>query len=390
MMWAALACLNQFVNSVVWHNNALNPAPIWCEISIRIMMGASVGLPAASLCINRRLYHIACGQNVSFTRTDKIRAILADTLIAVVFPLVFIAIQYVVQGHRFNIFEDVGCYPALFNTLPAYFLSIMWPIVIGLISVVYCGLTLRSFSRRRLEFGSFLSSNKSLTISRYFRLMALAMSDIVFTTPLAIFILWLNATATPIEPWVSWADTHFDYSRIEQVPAVVWHMNHLNVVAMEFSRWVTPVCAFIFFGFFGFADEARRHYSHIFWILVRPFGVRPATLPAKTNSNIPSIGYVVSCVRDSLRFTSDSRHFKKPLSSATSSLPPYSPPPSSIFPRSEKTSQDFMTDTSSMIHQDTYIPMTAYTSDTESLASSSFESTDTVLSPNHVKTHSLV
>lgn len=32
MMWAALSCLNQFVNSVVWHNNALNVSPAWCEV----------------------------------------------------------------------------------------------------------------------------------------------------------------------------------------------------------------------------------------------------------------------------------------------------------------------------------------------------------------------
>lgn len=32
ILWTALACLNQFVNAVVWHNNALNPAPVWCDI----------------------------------------------------------------------------------------------------------------------------------------------------------------------------------------------------------------------------------------------------------------------------------------------------------------------------------------------------------------------
>lgn len=32
MIWAALACLNQAVNSVVWHGNALNVAPVWCDI----------------------------------------------------------------------------------------------------------------------------------------------------------------------------------------------------------------------------------------------------------------------------------------------------------------------------------------------------------------------
>nr|QQL12041.1 mating-type protein STE3.2 [Hypsizygus marmoreus] len=322
MMWASLACLNQFVNSIVWADNALNVAPIWCEISIRIMMGASVGLPASSLCINRRLYYISSAQAVMITHADKLRNILVDTLICVVFPVVFIALQYIVQGHRFDIFENIGCYPALFNTPLTYFLSIMWPIVIGLISAVFCVLSLRSFARRRVEFGQFLSSNTSLTISRYFRLMALAMSDIVFTTPPAIFMLWLNLSATTVSPWVSWEDTHFDYSRVVQYPAILWRSDRLTLIAVEFTRWVTPLCALIFFAFFGFADEAKRNYRRAFWFLAKPFGFRPATPRAAKPINQykpPSI----------------------PLKCAESSLPPYSPPSSaSTFPSRDFKSPD--------------------------------------------------
>lgn len=32
MMWTALACLNQFVNSIVWSGDAINKAPVWCDI----------------------------------------------------------------------------------------------------------------------------------------------------------------------------------------------------------------------------------------------------------------------------------------------------------------------------------------------------------------------
>lgn len=32
MMWTALACLNQFVNSIVWSGNVVNHSPAWCEI----------------------------------------------------------------------------------------------------------------------------------------------------------------------------------------------------------------------------------------------------------------------------------------------------------------------------------------------------------------------
>ncbi|KAF8055252.1 pheromone receptor Rcb2 B44 [Lyophyllum atratum] len=312
MFWASLACLNQFINSVVWADNAINSAPIWCDISIRIMLGASVGLPAASLCINRRLYHIASVQSVSIGRAEKRRAILIDTLICILFPMIFVAVQYVVQGHRFDIFEGIGCYPAIFNTLPAYLLSGMWPILIGLVSAVYCILSLRSFARRRVEFGQFLASNKSLTVSRYFRLMALAMTEIIFTTPLAAFTMWLNATATPIAPWLGWEDAHFNFSRVEQIPALIWRSsNRPTVAAMELSRWVTPLCALVFFGFFGFADEAKRNYRAAFWRIMKPFGFLPTTArhADKASSNI---------------YTPKVIPVKIPLSS----LPSYSPPPS--------------------------------------------------------------
>lgn len=275
MIWATLSCLNQFINSIVWHNNAINWAPIWCDISIRIMLGASVGIPAASLCINRRLYNIAKTHAVALTDEGKRRAVLIDTLICVLLPMTVVALQYIVQGHRFDIYEDIGCYPFIYNTLPAFFLSDSWPIIIGLVSSVYCGLSLKAFYLRRAQFTHFLKSNKSLSASRYFRLMALAMTDIVCTIPLASLIIWINSAATPVEPWISWENVHYDFSRVGQYPSALWTTNYLLVVAIQLTRWIVVVCAFIFFAFFGFAAEARKNYSIAFWWVARIFGIYP-------------------------------------------------------------------------------------------------------------------
>lgn len=152
----------------------------------RIYIGASVGIPAASLCINRRLYKIARMHAVAVTRSEvrrlllvvrnlltitlqKRRAILIDSLICVAFPLVCIAlcegqsridhsranviVAYIVQGHRFNIFEIIGCFPAIYNTVPAYPLVYMWPVAIGTVSAVYCS------TSRAIQL--FLSANDS-------------------------------------------------------------------------------------------------------------------------------------------------------------------------------------------------------------------------------------
>jgi len=59
MGWTALGTLILFINSVVWADNSENWAPVWCDITSRVIIGLSVAIPASSLCINRRLYKIA-------------------------------------------------------------------------------------------------------------------------------------------------------------------------------------------------------------------------------------------------------------------------------------------------------------------------------------------
>lgn len=89
MIWSALSCLNKFVNSIVFAHGAVDSAPALCEIceflrpmaadsfspnvgftATRITIGASIGIPAASLCINRRLYKIASVHAVTVNRAE--------------------------------------------------------------------------------------------------------------------------------------------------------------------------------------------------------------------------------------------------------------------------------------------------------------------------------
>ncbi|KAL0952921.1 hypothetical protein HGRIS_007136 [Hohenbuehelia grisea] len=347
MIWSALACLNQFINSVVWVGHTRDVAPVFCEISTRILMGSSVGIPAASLCINRRLYHIASVQAVSVTRAEKRRDILIDTAICVLFPMIYIALQYVVQGHRYNILEDLGCKPALYNTIPTYFISYSWPIIIGLISVVYCTLTLRCFFRRRVQFSQFLSSNKNLTAGRYFRLMALATTEMLLTLPLAIVGIWINTKASPISPWISWEDTHYGFSRVDQIPAMFWRRSVLVVIGSELTRWFTPFCAFVFFAFFGFADEARRYYMRVFWSAVKPFGFHPPKPSNKGSEKLViSIGsvcqlFLKACSSLTLSFDRRFEKHKGTDMTSISSLPVYTPPPAQTLKHYPSTTSSF-------------------------------------------------
>jgi pheromone a factor receptor len=70
IFWTVVGNVIFFVKSIVWAGNLNNPAPIWCDIATKLVVGLGPGLPAASLCINRRLYLVASTKGASITRGE--------------------------------------------------------------------------------------------------------------------------------------------------------------------------------------------------------------------------------------------------------------------------------------------------------------------------------
>jgi pheromone a factor receptor len=121
--------------------------------------------------------------------------------------------------------------------------------------------------------------------------MALATVELLFNIPLSTYGLYLNITGRPIYRWKSWADTHFDWYIIDTYPAVLWRTNTITVVNFELSRWALIFCALVFFGFFGFADEARKNYRQIYWAVAKRFGILPPP-PSSSSGSKALAGYV--------------------------------------------------------------------------------------------------
>ena len=143
-----------------------------------------------------------------------------------------------------------------------------------------------TFVKRNREMGAVFSSS-NLNNSRYYRLMSLAMLDTLLTIPFAAYTIWVNAAESPIAPWEGLANVHIDFGRVEQIPAVEWQLSHLFVVSVNISKWAIVFCAFLFFGFFGFAEESRRSYAKLYWTIAKRFGYypKPARSTAFTGSS---------------------------------------------------------------------------------------------------------
>ena len=122
--------------------------------------------------------------------------------------------------------------------------------------------------KRKRELEIFPTDDR-INRSCYFRLMALAFIDILGSTPLTTYAFVRNLKAG-IEPWTGWADMHSDYSTVLQFSSSVWKSLPDVVNELEFFRWLLVAFAFLNFAFFGFSEEARRHYRLVHtWLATR-------------------------------------------------------------------------------------------------------------------------
>ena len=108
-----------------------------------------------------------------------------------------------------------------------------------------------------------MMSLQGFSRGRYLRLMALSSADILGSIPLGTYIIVSNVKGG-VTPWKGWAYTHSNYSEVDQIAGSVWRNDPGMEIGLEMFRWSLVACAFVFFAFFGFADEALQHYRRLY------------------------------------------------------------------------------------------------------------------------------
>ena len=120
------------------------------SLASRIIISVGIAIPAASLCINRCLYNIASVRSATKTKAEKRRDVIVDLVIGLGIPFPYqicckhllnhflyhplmLFVDYINQGHCFNIFEDVGCWSFAYNTWVNYVLMSTPLLIIGLL-----------------------------------------------------------------------------------------------------------------------------------------------------------------------------------------------------------------------------------------------------------------
>ncbi|TFY73330.1 hypothetical protein EWM64_g10682, partial [Hericium alpestre] len=340
MGWLFVINLVYFVNTTVWAGNVNNPSPVWCDISTKLIIGAQHALPAATFCICRSLEFIASNRVVMLDRASKRRWTIFDLCICFGVPATLMILHYVVQGHRFDIIEDFGCQPATYFSVPGILIVFFPPLFFSFLTLIFASAALHHFMKRRIAFSTHLAnSNSSLTTNRYLRLMGMSIVMMVWGMTLTSYDLAIN-TAPGLRPWISWANVHSNFSRVDLFPTLILPPGFLQQIMLFW--WAMPVSAYIVFLFFGLGEEARKEYRRV-WnafrtkVLRRPtktdgtyslpsFRSHPVRFPTKTCSSLN-----ISTTTTTTTFESKGIPLALPLSSKDT-LPPYPSPCDKALP----------------------------------------------------------
>ncbi|KAH9976680.1 pheromone A receptor-domain-containing protein [Lactifluus volemus] len=323
MIWTAIGCLTSFINSILWRGNVIDKAPIYCDIVTRVQVGFGMGIPACTLCINRRLYKILVRQAVTVTQAEKRRTVTIDLLITVGIPVLAMGLQYIVTPYSYGIFEDLGCLTLTSYTVPALLFFNLWPVLIGSVAFVYCSMVLYHFFKRKNQLAEVMSSHEGMRRSRYIRLMLLASSEMIITVPYSSFLLSTVFKAGLYK--FHWSTLRHNYTHVPQYTTVQWQSDPVTRVILEVDVWSLVYCAFIFFAFFGFADEARVHYRRAYSSITRRVGFSKSsgTFTGSTHamSSSKTGGAMVSVVQSRNRRGSITLSFTDQLSIPSISIP---------------------------------------------------------------------
>ncbi|KAI5992351.1 Rcb2.42 [Pisolithus orientalis] len=265
IVWLLVSNIIYAVDAIIWAGNVADSAPVWCDITTKLQVGTNMALPACCLCICIHLERIASVRQVRTSHSDRIRRKIFDATLCWMIPIVYMALHYVVQGHRFDIIEDFGCRPTVYVSVPAIFLIWVPPITAALATFGFSAVAVRHFFRRRLMFAKHLqNSNSGLTTSRYFRLMSMAVVQMFWSLLIMSFNVWFSCQ-NGLRPWISWDNVHTGFSQIAYFPTVL--IPSSTLIWTYILWWALPASSVIFFVFFSFGHDAMNEYRECFsWV----------------------------------------------------------------------------------------------------------------------------
>ncbi|KAJ7839806.1 GPCR fungal pheromone mating factor [Mycena olivaceomarginata] len=252
LIWLALSDLIYGINSTIWNGNVNLIGLPWCDITTKIKIGADIALPASIFALALRVYRITW-QKTRLAHRVELGVCLG-------FPILIMGLHTIVQGHRFDIYENFGCNPAIYLSIPSILILDIPPLVASALALIYCSLALVNFARQRHAFSQLarVSQNTDLSKAAYIRLVSLTLLLGVWN---ALVISSTKASAYRngrLLPWTTWDDVHSFFWIVSTYPTAVIPPEVLSW--LYFSWSAVPISSLFVFVFFACGTEVTERW----------------------------------------------------------------------------------------------------------------------------------
>ncbi|EGF97739.1 mating type STE3 pheromone receptor [Melampsora larici-populina 98AG31] len=258
-IWVVVLNALAFINGILWPHDAIDRAPIFCDISAKAVgLIGPLGLLISNWCIIRYLAHIVTPNKALECRETARRRMVADYSMSFGIPALIGLASLIVQVSRYQVYKLVGCSNVSALTWPGIFIVLMWsPILCG-VSCGYSVYVLYWLIRQHTNLKALVAKSQTpLNLSRFVRMCALAATYLCISAPVTILGTITTVYDTgPYVPWTSWQTIHNDDNKLSDV-----RQNPLY--ELKSRDWVFVTSGSTVFIFFSFASESIIIYKRL-------------------------------------------------------------------------------------------------------------------------------
>ncbi|KAI0312004.1 GPCR fungal pheromone mating factor [Amylostereum chailletii] len=258
-MWILLLSTWQGVNAILWSNHAENIAPVWCNVASHLLFGMEVGIPASQMVITRQLYRIAHTQGVLPGGWQKVFS-----------SSLSFETYHIVQGYRFDIYEEFGCYPVHAAGLSVLLVN-SWAILFPIASMFLHSQVFRTFFQHYIHLSEFADDSNPVMRVQYVRILIQCSLHVILVLPLNVLILIIQIKRAPLATqsfYPGWEVAHRTWEP-RSIPAIEWRQNYWDVLNFQLTQYLSISIAPVFFGLAGLTDEVVEKMERVFRTVVR-------------------------------------------------------------------------------------------------------------------------
>jgi pheromone a factor receptor len=259
ILWVILLNFFNSINPLIWPRDNLTEwwsGNVWCDINVRIQIGAQVGMVASIAMILRKLAIVMDTRNitVSTSRSSRLRSQILEFAWCCGYPFVLIVVYYTVQSIRYFIYAIEGCISGYHVSWASVVLGAMWAPITMVAGVYYAGLCLYRLFRYRQEFSRLLNA-RNTTKSRFIRLFTICIVTLLFYVPYNLAAFWLFLNEVPWQAPYNWDEVHGPkFNTVIRVPT------HGQV---HLDKWGQVMTGYVIFLIFGTGSDAYDTYKKI-------------------------------------------------------------------------------------------------------------------------------